>query len=128
MPAYESPVRPTLEYACIVWHPHIKNDIASMKKILSWPFALFSTGMAVIIPFSNAKRSPNSSPVSSATTNRLKFLYDLYFQRLKIDPVRHVWRLERRSSHAHLPFPFHHYDAISFCCICDPTFIAARSN
>lgn len=105
--AYNTLIRPRLEYACIVWDPHTKNDINKLEQIQR---------LAVRFIYNRYRR--HDSPTCLMKTNnimtlqnrrkitRLKFLYQLWNRKLSLDPLPYLQLLPHRPTRNYHPLKF----------------------
>lgn len=100
--AYNSLIRSRLEYACIVWDPFYKKDINKLEQI---------NRLAVRFTYNRYKRcdSPtelmNANGISSLESRRklarLKFLFHLWHQDLKLDSSTYLQPSTTRPTRHH---------------------------
>lgn len=105
--AYNTLIRPRLEYACIVWDPFTKKDINKLEQIQR---------LAIRFIYNRYRR--HDSPTSLMQTNnimtlqsrrkitRLKFLYQLWNRKLALDPAPYLNLLPHRPTRNFHPFKF----------------------
>lgn len=101
--AYNTLIRPKLEYACIVWDPHTKSNIYSLEKIQrrAVRFIYSKYGRSVSV---TKVMQDNQIPTlqSRRQLHRLKFLYSLVNFKLALDPSVYATPLStRKTRHSH---------------------------
>lgn len=100
--AYNTLIRPKMEYACVVWDPHTKKNINSLEKIqrraVRFIYSVYGRNVSV------TKTMQNHGIVTLESRRkflRLKFLYSLTNRRLGLDPSHFVTPLStRRTCHS----------------------------
>lgn len=102
--AYNTLIRPKLEYACIVWDPHTKSNIYSLEKIqrraVRFIFSKYGRGTSVTKLMQD---NEFQTLQSRRQLLRLKFLYSLINNKLGLDPSHYVTPLStRQTRHSHV--------------------------
>lgn len=102
--AYKTIVRPTLEYAAIIWDPHTKTEINKLERVqrLAARF-IYSNYMRTQSVSLLLARADLQSLATRRKIARLKFIYDLYHKNYKLDPsvyLRPPGRVSARTNHS----------------------------
>lgn len=102
--AYNTLIRPKLEYACIVWDPHTKSNIYSLEKIqrraVRFIYSKFGRGVSVTKLMQD---NEIQTLQSRRQLLRLKFLHSLVNNKLALHPSAYVTPLStRQTRHSHV--------------------------
>lgn len=105
--AYNTLIRPLLEYATIVWDPHTKKDINKLEQIqrLAVRF-IYNRYRRLDSPTELMKLNNIMTLQARRKIARLKFLYQLWNHKLLLDPSLYLEPLSSRPTRHYHPLKF----------------------